>query len=33
VSVCGSQRRFVTGSARNTFVRVWDLDSGAEIGK
>lgn len=33
VSVCGSQRRFVTGSARDTFVRVWDLDSGAEIGK
>jgi len=32
VAVCGSQRRFVTGSARDTFVRVWDLDSGAEIG-
>ncbi|KEQ95678.1 hypothetical protein AUEXF2481DRAFT_73300 [Aureobasidium subglaciale EXF-2481] len=31
VAVCGSQRRFVTGSARDTFVRVWDLDSGAEI--
>lgn len=33
VAVCGSQRRFVTGSPRDTFVRVWDLDSGAEIGK
>lgn len=34
VAVCGGDsRRFVTGSPRDTFVRVWDLDSGAEIGK
>lgn len=33
VAVCGSQRRYVTGSSADTFVRLWDLDTGAELGK
>lgn len=33
VTLCGSQRRYVTGSSADTFVRVWDLDSGSELGK
>lgn len=32
VTLCGSQRRYVTGSSADTFVRVWDLDSGTELG-
>ena len=32
VTLCGSQRRYVTGSSADTFVRVWDLDTGAELG-
>lgn len=32
VALCGRSRRFVTGAAGDTWVRVWDFDTGKELG-
>ena len=33
VALSGASRRFVTGGAGDTWVHVWDWDSGAEVGE
>ncbi len=33
VALHGEQRKFVTGSSKDTWVHVWDFDEGTELGK